>query len=51
MLLEHELAELNYYVQYPGTVYPEAHAAANRIANWSDDIPSPGNEDCNKPWE
>lgn len=51
MLLEHELAEHNYYVQHPGAVYPEAHAAANKIANWSDDIPSPGNEDYNKPWE
>ena len=51
MLLEHELAEHNYYVQHPGAIYPEAHAAANKIANWSDDIPSPGNEDYNKPWE
>ena len=51
MLLEHELAEHNYYVQHPGAIYPEAHAAANMIANWSDDIPSPGNEDYDKPWE
>ena len=51
MLLEHEFAEHNYYVQHPGAIYPEAHAAANKIANWSDDIPSPGNEDYDKPWE
>jgi hypothetical protein len=49
-LLEHELAEHNYYVQHPGSTYREAHAAANQVADWESDIPPPTNEDYGKPW-
>ena len=49
-LLEHELAEHDYYAQHPGSTYREAHAAANRVADWGSDIPAPANEDYGKPW-
>jgi hypothetical protein len=49
-LLEHELAEHDYYVQHPGSTYREAHAAASQMADWASDIPSPTNEDYGKPW-
>jgi hypothetical protein len=49
-LLEHELAEHDYYVQHPGSTYREAHAAASQVADWASDIPSPTNEDYGKPW-
>jgi hypothetical protein len=49
-LLEHELAEHNYYVQHPGSTYREAHDAANQVADWGSDIPPSTGEDYGKPW-
>ncbi|MFI2613894.1 hypothetical protein [Streptomyces sp. NPDC018584] len=52
LLLEHELAEHQYYVANPGAPYSDAHAAANKIANWeASDITPPTREDYNAPWE
>jgi hypothetical protein len=50
-LLEHEFAEHNYYVSHPGVGYSEAHAAANKVANWSIDKPPPTGEDYTKAWK
>ncbi|MFC0506649.1 WXG100 family type VII secretion target [Micromonospora costi] len=44
-LLEHELAESNYYRTHPQADYREAHAAANRISNWERSVPDPTYED------
>jgi hypothetical protein len=49
-LLEHELAESNYWQQNPNAVYWEAHRAANEVSNWESQIPAPTNEDYNEPW-
>jgi hypothetical protein len=49
-LLEHELAEHNYYVQHPGSTYREAHNAANQVADWGSNIPPSTGEDYGKPW-
>jgi hypothetical protein len=49
-LLEHELAEHNYYVQHPGATYREAHYAANQVADWGSNIPPSTGEDYGKPW-
>lgn len=49
-LLEHELAEHRYWQQHPGVPYPEAHSAANQVANWQQDIPAPSREDYSRPW-
>ncbi|MFF1481470.1 hypothetical protein ACFVYD_28650 [Streptomyces sp. NPDC058301] len=52
LLFEHELAEHQYYVDHPGAPYSEAHAAANKVANWeANEITPPGREDYNAPWE
>jgi hypothetical protein len=50
VLLEHELAESNFYRANPGATYEAAHAAANKIANWESQIPSPTYEDFSRPW-
>ena len=50
-LLEHELAEHNYYRQHPQGDYSEAHQAANRVAAWQLNRPSATHEDYNKPWK
>jgi hypothetical protein len=49
-LLEHELAEHNYYAQHPGTTYREAHGAANQVADWAAGRPPSTGEDYEKPW-
>lgn len=49
-LLEHELAEYRYWQEHPGTLYPEAHAAANQAANWQRDVPARTGEDYSRPW-
>lgn len=49
-LLEHELAEHNYYAQHPGSSYREAHGAANQVADWAADRPPSTGEDYEKPW-
>jgi hypothetical protein len=49
-LLEHELAEHNYYVQHPGSTYREAHDAANQVADWAADRPPSTGEDYEKRW-
>lgn len=50
VLLEHELAESNFYRANPGATYEAAHAAADKIANWESQIPSPTYEDFSRPW-
>jgi hypothetical protein len=50
-LLEHELAEHDYWRRHPGVSYPEAHRAANSVANWENDIPASTYEDYGKPWK
>jgi hypothetical protein len=49
-LLEHELAESRYYADHPGSTYEEAHAAANGVSNWQNQIPEPTREDYSEPW-
>jgi len=49
-LLEHELAEHNYYVDHPGSTYREAHDAANQVADWASKRPPPTGEDYEQPW-
>ncbi|MBQ1020111.1 WXG100 family type VII secretion target [Micromonospora sp. D93] len=44
-LLEHELAELQYYRVHPQAAYREAHLAANQVSNWEAFIPGPTYED------
>ncbi|WP_422735250.1 WXG100 family type VII secretion target [Micromonospora sp. WMMD729] len=44
-LLEHELAELQYYRAHPQATYREAHLAANQASNWESSIPRPTYED------
>ncbi|MBQ1009868.1 WXG100 family type VII secretion target [Micromonospora sp. M51] len=44
-LLEHELAELQYYRTHPQAAYREAHLAANQVSNWETFIPGPTYED------
>ncbi len=51
LLLEHELAEHNYWQQHPEAIYWAAHSAANEIANWDDTHPEPTYEDYDKPWK
>jgi hypothetical protein len=51
ILLEHELAEHNYWEQHPEAVYWDAHGAANSVAFWSADLPKPTYEDYTKPWK
>jgi hypothetical protein len=50
-LLEHELAEHNYYVSNPGSTYSEAHAAANQVANWSINKSPFTGEDYTQAWK
>jgi uncharacterized protein YukE len=49
-LLEHELAESNYYRDNPGATYSDAHAAANQVSNWQNQIPEPAYESYAEPW-
>ena len=49
-LLEHESAEARYYDIHPGATYEQAHAAANEVSNWQNQIPAPTYEDYSKPW-
>jgi hypothetical protein len=35
MLLRHELAEAQYWIEHPGAHYSEAHAHANEVSNWA----------------
>ncbi|WP_433830538.1 WXG100 family type VII secretion target [Actinoplanes sp. CA-015351] len=49
-LLEHELAESRHYRAHPGSTYEDAHAAANEVSNWQNQIPSPTYEDHAMPW-
>ena len=49
-LLEHESAEARYYDIHPGSTYEEAHAAANEVSDWQNQIPAPTHEDYSKPW-
>ncbi|MET7669706.1 WXG100 family type VII secretion target [Micromonospora luteifusca] len=44
-LLEHELAELQYYRAHPQAAYREAHLAANQVSDWAASIPGPTFED------
>ncbi|MBM0275678.1 WXG100 family type VII secretion target [Micromonospora tarensis] len=44
-LLEHELAELQYYQAHPEAAYREAHLAANQVSDWGGSIPGPTYED------
>ncbi|MET8089767.1 WXG100 family type VII secretion target [Micromonospora sp. NPDC005220] len=44
-LLEHELAELQYYQAHPQAAYREAHLAANQVSDWEASIPGPTYED------
>ncbi|MBY8886574.1 hypothetical protein K7472_17120 [Streptomyces sp. PTM05] len=50
LLLEHELAEHQYYVDHPGSTYAEAHAAATEVADWSTHREPPGREDYSAPF-
>jgi hypothetical protein len=50
-LLEHELAEARFYRDHPGATYQDAHAAANGISNWQNQIPPTTHEDYSEPWE
>ena len=34
VLLRHEYAEMKFYESHPGAPYAEAHAAANKTADW-----------------
>ncbi|MCC3779337.1 hypothetical protein [Streptomyces sp. UNOB3_S3] len=49
LLMEHELAEHQYYVDHPGSTYAEAHAAATEIADWASSPEPPTRE--NYTWE
>jgi hypothetical protein len=49
-LLEHELAESNYYRDHPGATYEQAHTAANQVSNWQNRVPEPTYEDYSEPW-
>ncbi|WP_158842765.1 hypothetical protein [Saccharothrix deserti] len=49
-LLEHELAEARYWQQNPNASYKDAHAAANEVSRWENQIPPVSNEDYSKPW-
>lgn len=49
-LLEHELAEAQYYDAHPGASYREAHRAANEVSNWQNRMPEPTYEDYSTPW-
>lgn len=49
-LLEHELAESRYWQQNPNASYKDAHAAANEVSRWENQIPPSSNEDFSKPW-
>jgi hypothetical protein len=49
-LLEHELAESRYYRDHPGATYEQAHAAANDVSSWQNQIPEPAREDYSEPW-
>lgn len=49
-LLEHELAESQYYRDHPEADYREAHLAANAVSNWESRIPEPTFEDYAEPW-
>jgi hypothetical protein len=51
LLLEHELAEHNFWQQHHDAIFWEAHAAANEVANWDDNRADPTYEDYNKPWK
>jgi hypothetical protein len=49
-LLEHELAEARYWQQNPNASYRDAHAAANQVSRWENQVPPASNEDFSKPW-
>jgi hypothetical protein len=38
LLMQHELVESNYMIDHPGASYAEAHAAAQKVANWEEAI-------------
>ncbi|MGA4987575.1 hypothetical protein [Nonomuraea bangladeshensis] len=50
ILLEHELAELNYLREHPGCTYQEAHAAANETYHWESQVPLNIREDMESDW-
>uniref|UniRef100_A0AAU2VPU1 Uncharacterized protein n=1 Tax=Streptomyces sp. NBC_00008 TaxID=2903610 RepID=A0AAU2VPU1_9ACTN len=50
VLLEHELAELNYLRNHPGSTYQEAHRVANETYNWQTKVPLMKREDFEGEW-
>ncbi|MFH9674742.1 hypothetical protein ACH4L5_21095 [Streptomyces sp. NPDC017405] len=50
VLLEHELAELNYLHTHPGATYQEAHRVANQSYNWQSMVPLNKREDFESEW-
>ncbi|MEU5764122.1 hypothetical protein, partial [Nocardia sp. NPDC047648] len=50
VLLEHELAELNYLRANPGVTYQDAHRVANESFNWQTQVPLNKREDFESGW-
>ncbi|MFJ6852122.1 putative T7SS-secreted protein [Streptomyces sp. NPDC091271] len=50
ILLEHEIAELGYLRDHPGSTYQEAHRFANEDHNWEQHIPLFKREDLEGEW-
>jgi hypothetical protein len=50
VLLEHELAELNYLRANPGVTYQDAHRVANESFNWQNQVPLNKREDFESGW-
>lgn len=50
LLLEHEIAELGYLRDHPGSTYQEAHKFANTDYNWEKEIPLFKREDLEGEW-
>ncbi|MEV7559205.1 WXG100 family type VII secretion target [Streptomyces sp. NPDC048331] len=50
LLLEHELAELTYLREHPGSTYQEAHRVANETHNWQESGPQDKREDIEGEW-
>ncbi|MFJ1748705.1 hypothetical protein ACIOJD_21005 [Streptomyces sp. NPDC088116] len=50
LLLEHEIAELGYLRDHPGSTYQEAHRFANKDYNWEKVIPLFKREDLEGEW-
>lgn len=50
VLLEHELAELSYMRQHPGSTYGEAHAHADTLHDWDSNSTKGIREDFEEEW-